>query len=183
MATCYHPLGAIEIRSATTERDLQAIATLAPLVWRASFRDLISDAQIEYMLRARYAPAVLAEALHSRTPAYLILSVDGEPLAFAAHRGASHPGEHQLQQLYVHPAWQGRGLGSRLIVHVEELARTQGCSALVLTVNRGNRTAQATYARHGFRIREAVVVDIGGGFVMDDFVMVKALDAGSGGLR
>jgi len=31
------------------------------------------------------------------------------------------------------------------------------------------------YEKHGFAIRESVVVDIGGGFVMDDFVMARSL--------
>ena len=54
-----------------------------------------------------------------------------------------------------------------------EVARAQGCSRLVLAVNKNNRSAIAAYLKHGFRIADAVVKDIGGGFVMDDYIMVK----------
>ena len=45
--------------------------------------------------------------------------------------------------------------------------------ALVLAVNKANAKAISAYTKYGFRIREAIVQDIGGGFVMDDYVMVK----------
>jgi hypothetical protein len=41
----------------------------------------------------------------------------------------------------------------------------------MLAVNKRNENAIAAYAKHGFAIVESVVKDIGGGFVMDDYVM------------
>ncbi|MCC6235066.1 MAG: GNAT family N-acetyltransferase [Verrucomicrobiales bacterium] len=173
--SCYQPLGAVEIRPVTGLADLQRIADLAQVTWRSAFRDVISTAQIDYMLRLRYSNEALAASLASGIPAYLLLLVDGDPCAFAAHRPAPQTNELQLQQLYVHPEWQRRGLGSRLIDFVTDLARKRGCTHLILTVNRLNRDAQEVYQRRGFTIRESVVMDIGNGFVMNDFVMAKKL--------
>ena len=53
--------------------------------------------------------------------------------------------------------------------------RAQRCSTLILNVNKNNVQAIRAYEKNGFAIREAVVVDIGGGFVMDDYVMAKPL--------
>jgi ribosomal protein S18 acetylase RimI-like enzyme len=41
---------------------------------------------------------------------------------------------------------------------------------MYLQVNKQNN-AQHFYNKHGFRIREAAVFAIGGGFVMDDYIM------------
>jgi ribosomal protein S18 acetylase RimI-like enzyme len=57
---------------------------------------------------------------------------------------------------------------------IEQLARDRGLKLLWLTVNKGNPAVNA-YKRLGFRIVAAVVMDIGGGFVMDDFRMEKVL--------
>ena len=81
----------------------------------------------------------------------------------------------KLDKLYVHPSWQRLGLGGRLIAHAEELAVAQACRSLVLAVNKGNGPAIAAYQKHGFAIRESICVDIGGGFVMDDWLMSKSL--------
>jgi RimJ/RimL family protein N-acetyltransferase len=46
---------------------------------------------------------------------------------------------------------------------------------LILSVNKRNTKAITAYKRNGFAIVESVVTDIGGGFVMDDYVMDKEL--------
>jgi ribosomal protein S18 acetylase RimI-like enzyme len=62
-----------------------------------------------------------------------------------------------------------------MLRHVEERARERGCRSLVLQVNKRNDIAVAFYRKAGFSVREEAVFDIGGGFVMDDYVMEKAL--------
>ena len=79
----------------------------------------------------------------------------------------------KLDKLYVHPRHQRCGHGGRLIARARDRARARGCQRLVLAVNRHNLTAIAAYRKHGFGIEEAVVTDIGGGFVMDDFIMAR----------
>ena len=80
-------------------------------------------------------------------------------------------GEAKLDKLYVLPSRQRHGLGGRLIARVAERARAAGATTLILNVNKHNAQAIRAYEQHGFAIREAVVVDIGDGFVMDDYVM------------
>lgn len=178
MTTCYQPLGSVVIRRATPA-DAVALGDLARLTWRRCFAGMITSAQIEYMLAQRYETEDLASRLSSPWPAYELLLLDGEPVAFAAH-GPDEPGTWKLHQLYVHPEWQHRGLGGRLMDHVEQCARAAACRQLLLTVNRNNARARTAYQRRGFDIRESAQFDIGNGFIMDDFVMVKALRTGPG---
>ena len=46
---------------------------------------------------------------------------------------------------------------------------------MILAVNKQNSRAIAAYLKNGFAVREAVRVEIGNGFVMDDFIMAKSL--------
>ena len=57
---------------------------------------------------------------------------------------------------------------------IEQLARRRGLNLLWLTVNKGNPAVNA-YERLGFRIATDLVMDIGVGFVMDDYRMEKLL--------
>ena len=71
---------------------------------------------------------------------------------------------------------QRRGVGSRLIATAEAgRSRPAAARRSILNVNKNNVQAIRAYEKSGFAIRESVVVDIGGGFVMDDYVMAKAL--------
>ena len=81
----------------------------------------------------------------------------------------------KLHKLYLLAELRGRGLGSRLLLFCEDAARAAGARRLVLNVNKRNDRAIAAYRRNGFRVAASVVNDIGGGFVMDDFVMAKEL--------
>lgn len=71
--------------------------------------------------------------------------------------------------------YQRKGYGGMLIARVCMRARVRGCSRLMLAVNKNNRSAIAAYRKHGFQVSEAAMKDIGGGFVMDDYIMDKAL--------
>ena len=57
-----------------------------------------------------------------------------------------------------------------LLDAVVQRARDLAADVVDLTVNKGNLRAQRFYRRRGFVRTEEVVMDIGGGFVMDDFV-------------
>lgn len=174
--SCHQPLGAVELRTATPA-DLPRVAELARFIWRRCYPGIVPEAQIEYMLASRYEAEPLAAAVHSGALTFTLLTVDGEPVAFSAHGPAEDLDALKLHQLYVHPDWQGHGLGSRLLEHAEEVALRLGRTTLVLTVNRRNARAIAVYTRHGFRSTGAADVDIGQGFVMEDYLMAKALPA------
>jgi len=78
-----------------------------------------------------------------------------------------------LHKLYLLPELHSRGLGSRLLQHVEREVRAGGGRRLMLSVNKRNAKAIAAYRRNGFVIADSVVTDIGNGFVMDDYIMAK----------
>ena len=50
-------------------------------------------------------------------------------------------------------------------------ARKKGYKVLHLNVNRHNSAAIRAYERNGFHKANEMVTDIGGGFVMDDYIM------------
>lgn len=77
----------------------------------------------------------------------------------------------KLSKLYLLPEWHGHGIGNHMLQHVQARAAQLGASEIQLQVNKQNRRAIRAYQRAGFSVCEAVVTDIGGGFVMDDFIM------------
>jgi ribosomal protein S18 acetylase RimI-like enzyme len=75
------------------------------------------------------------------------------------------------------PEVQGRGFGKALLARVGALARTLGARKVWLQVNKNNASAIRAYERAGYVVERAAVFDIGGGFVMDDFIMALAIPA------
>jgi len=153
--------------------DVEALAALAREIWYAHYPAIIGTAQIEYMLGRRYNFETVRAELRQNGLWWDKLMVSAEMAGFASYFLAQTPGEMKLDKLYVHPRYQRSGYGGMMIEHACEVARGQGCSRLALAVNRNNRSAIAAYQKHGFQIADAVVKDIGDGFVMDDYIMVK----------
>ena len=154
---------------------LPEVQRLAGVIWRAHYPGIITHEQIEYMLERGYALDTLAGFLDAPGRALELAAVDGDLAGFAAWYVTDNPAEAKLDKLYVLQSRQRNGLGGRLMACVEGHARDAGARTLVLNVNKNNISAVRAYGKHGFAIREAVVVDIGRGFVMDDYVMAKPI--------
>ncbi len=73
------------------------------------------------------------------------------------------------------PECHRHGIGRALIEHVTSCARTASCAALMLNVNRNNASSIRAYERCGFAITGRGDFPIGGGFVMEDFIMTRKL--------
>ncbi len=161
--------------SPLSSNDIETVATLARIVWQDTYSGIITQAQIDFMLGQRYDTRRLLEELAMPQVWWDKATLDGELVAFASSLLSATPGEMKLDKIYVDPARQRLGLGGRLIAHVAQRALAQGCSTLILAVNKRNERAIAAYRKHGFFVRNAVCVDIGNDFVMDDFIMARLL--------
>ncbi len=171
--------------AAMTAADFETLARLAETIWRAQYTKIISSAQIDYMLAGRYTPEPLRLYLNSDDRWLMLLRTDSQAVGYCSYALTENPGKMEppeinprkmrLEQLYLLPEYHSQGLGRLMLRHVEEQARARGCRTLVLQVNKRNDIAVAFYRKSGFTVREAAVFDIGNGFVMDDYVMEKAL--------
>lgn len=156
------------------EADIPELRELAERVWRTSYRELLSNEQIEYMLGWMYGAETIRQELAEEV-VWEILELDGEAIGYLAY-GPPGSGELKMHKLYLIPEQQGRGLAQRAIAHVVEVAAAVA-ARVVLNVNKANLRAQLAYERAGFRVVDAVKNDIGGGFVMDDFIYVRDVTA------
>ncbi|MBZ4394240.1 GNAT family N-acetyltransferase [Myxococcus sp. MISCRS1] len=62
-----------------------------------------------------------------------------------------------VEELAVHPDYQGRGVGSFMLDQLQHLARTRGCTHLVLEVAENNESALAWYRARTFYKLDAAI--------------------------
>jgi len=155
--------------------DVDSVIALARQVWQRTYPEIISQEQIDYMLAQRYGRERLLAELETSRIWWDKATVDGRLAGFSSCIAVSGCREMKLDKLYVDPQRQRSGIGGRLIEEVERHAGAADCSTLILAVNKRNERAIAAYRRHGFVVRDSVCVDIGHGFVMDDFIMSRSL--------
>ena len=85
------------------------------------------------------------------------------------------PGKNELfiSKLYVTKENRGKGYGRQAVEFIEKLACDRGFRKMSLNVSKNNIDSIEAYKKLGFKIIRPVVMDIGDGFVMDDYRMEK----------
>ncbi len=159
------------IRKATTD-DIPAIRQMAVVVFRQTYREILSPAQMEYMMDWMYSEASLLDQMASRGHLFFIEDEKGyASFHFEGHQEDGADLFH-LDKLYVMPECQGTGLGQSLFHKVVECVK-QFANAPVrieLNVNRSNK-AVSFYEHLGMKKARTGDFPIGRGFFMNDYIM------------
>jgi ribosomal protein S18 acetylase RimI-like enzyme len=155
------------------DANIDALREFAESIWTIAYRDIISGAQIRYMLDRLYHPDLLRDQVALGHP--LFGAYSGEDLVGYAHVFFEGH-QSRLDKLYVAPLYQGIGVGRKLVDEAVRFAIGSDCSLMTLRVNRNNLNAVAAYEHFGFGILATHKKDIGGGYIMDDYLMMKDLN-------
>ena len=157
-----------EIKRAETEKEIREIAELAAVIWKEHFTPIIGPEQVAYMVEKFQSETALKSQLAEGYEYYQIRA-DGH---LAGYTGI-HPedGRLFLSKLYLHKDFRGRHLATRTVDFLKELCRDRGLSLIWLTCNRHNSNTLAVYHHLGFQTVREQKADIGGGFVMDDYIL------------
>lgn len=162
----------IEVKPVTPP-DVPAIAALAREIWQATYPSLITQAQIDFMLEQRYGVERLYDDIEQIDKWLDQAFFDGRRVGFCAYE--IRKGEFFFDKLYIHPDVQRRGVGGAMIAHAAQKALKMGYVRAMLVVDKRNTQAINSYKKYGFAVQDSTRSDVGGGLLMDDFVMVKAL--------
>ena len=163
----------MEIRKAQ-RHELNILEKLARAIWPSTYSDIISAAQIEFMLSWMYAEQTL-QSQFDQGHEFYILSVQNSDLGFLALEWITSNTNNKQQllkinKLYILGQQQNKGFGKALIQKAIQRASKTNVSEIILQVNKANK-AKDFYAHLGFQIKEEAIFDIGNGFVMDDYIM------------
>lgn len=161
----------ITLRPATGA-DAELIHDAARATWEPTYREIISQEQIETMFDELLSVQAIIRQIANAEGAY-VLAMDGDVvLGFAYFSQADHDnGRFKLHRLYVRPATQRAGIGKRLLEWVEHHVFARGARELVLNVNRYN-SAVTFYERLGYEIIDKVDIPYRE-FWLNDYVMRK----------
>lgn len=171
------PAPGLQFVPVTQAEQIAAVAALAHEIWYEVYVPLIGRAQVDYMVGKFQQASAIQAQIEQGYEYFLVRSeaTSGADIGYCALQ--EQPGPVMfISKFYLHSAARGSGTGRSCMEFIEGLARRRGINRLWLTVNKGNPSVHI-YRRLGFRIATELVMDIGGGFVMDDYRMEKTLHA------
>lgn len=151
------------------EDDAMRIQDLAFLTWPDTFKEILTQDQIKYMLEWMYNLTRLKEQIVSGHEFYII-RVEKDLGFIGIEFNNPESGVGKIHKLYVLPDQQGKGLGIKLFEHIRVRSIEEGMKSIQLNVNRFNKAVDF-YHHIGFNTIKEEDIDIGQGYLMEDYVM------------
>ncbi|ARN57379.1 GNAT family N-acetyltransferase [Sedimentisphaera salicampi] len=155
------------------EELIRRTSRLAFAIWREHYIPIVGEAQVEYMLDKFQSERAIARSIAEGCE-YCLTTTAGEDAGYFALQIEPEK-KAFLSKFYVAKRFRGEGLGRESLEYVKQLAEAGGADEIYLTVNKNNSDSIRIYEKLGFENRGSIVMDIGGGYVMDDYKMVFEL--------
>lgn len=164
--------GVMNLRNAEIT-DINSIIDLAHISWHDTYKAIITEEQIHFMLQKFYKEDLLFEHIASRQDILRVLETNEGELIGYSHTVFVSEQQARLSKIYFYPQYKGQGLGSYMLYDIENILKEKGIEFLVLNVNRNN-PALHFYLKKGFSIIETVDIPLDT-FFLNDYVMQKKL--------
>lgn len=160
----------IKIHKASSDHHYNLIESLAQEIWDEHYTPIIGSRQVKYMLDKFQSLSAIKSQVEEGY-IYFLVGYHGSHVGYLSFMEEKNV--LFLSKVYVLNELRGKGIGKSAIQFVEEYAKKRGLPKVRLTVNKDNVNSKKSYEKLGFVNRGSVVMDIGDGYVMDDYAMEK----------
>lgn len=158
--------------SKVQEDDIKELAQLGNDIWREHYLDILGESQVDYMLEKFQSENAIKEQIKEGYEYYFIKE-DSESIGYIGLLEKTD--SLFLSKLYIKQEFRSKGIGKKAFNFVCRKCREAGLNKIVLTVNKNNTDSIAFYEKIGLKKTDSAVCDIGGGFVMDDYIYTYSM--------
>lgn len=149
--------------------EVTALFEVVQEIWQEVFTPIIGEKQVAYMLK-NYQSIEMIQSEIDNGAHYFLLYLDELPVGYTAYEETEE--QIYISKLYLSSSLRGKGLSSDIFNWYEEIGKGK---TLHLNVNQGNKLAISVYEHRGFTRVGERYVDIGEGYVMDDYIYEKEI--------
>lgn len=166
-----------DVMPVATEKQIIEVEEAAKRVWHNYYKDILSYEQIEYMLKKYQSKEALYEQM-SEGYVYYMLMADNQLAGYMCILIQSD--FVYLSKLYIKAEYRRQGLARRAINYIDNFfasddSKFDYIKKIRLNVNRKNSFAMNVYEHLGFHKVKSVDIDIGNGFVCNDYIMERRI--------
>ena len=162
----------IDIVLAKSQLDIGLISQLANTIWHEHYTCIIGVAQVAYMVDKFQSQSAINQQIKCGY-LYYIIKYKNKAVGYLCIK--KDKDDLFLSKIYIDKENRGKKIGRTAMKFIETRAKEMECNAIALTVNKNNTNSIQAYQNMGFKSKGPIVIDIGDGFIMDDFKMEKPL--------
>jgi ribosomal protein S18 acetylase RimI-like enzyme len=163
----------IELEIAKSKEEIVKIANLGFVIWQEYYTAIIGEEQVKYMLQKFQTEEAIHDQLGEGYEYFTILynSLGVGYLACIVQENSLF-----LSKIYVLKKFRGNGIGKYCLNFLIQKGKDLKLVDISLSVNKYNEDSILFYKKYGFKNIDAQIKDIGDGFIMDDYKMVKKIE-------
>lgn len=158
------------ITAVHTSKGIETVAYLAHKIWNQHYVPIIGPDQVNYMLDKFQDEAAIKHQIENGYE-YFIIEHQKKACGYLALVPNLDDMKMMISKIYIDLDFRNLNLGSQLMDFAVKEAKNRNFNLIWLTVNINNSKSIKWYQKRGFTIKENIKIDIGNGFVMDDYIM------------
>jgi len=162
------------IKPVNSPLDIHLVAHLAHKIWNQHYVSIIGQRQVDYMLDKFQDADAIKNQIENGYEYYMIFHKKN-PCGYLALVSNTIEKKMMISKIYIDSDFRNLKLGSQLMEFTIEETKKRAFKCIWLTVNINNFKSIEWYKNKGFSIKEKIKIDIGNGFVMDDYLMEMPL--------
>ena len=163
----------VQFKLAKTNLDFKTISVLSKNIWTEHYTPIIGLDQVNYMLEKFQSEIAIQNQINIDNYKYYLIIYENTAIGYLSIK--NNDDALFLSKIYIDKSCRGKGFGKIAINFIEEQAKDLNCQTIYLTVNKYNINSIMAYQKIGFIKTEELFIDIGNGYVMDDFRMEKLI--------
>lgn len=143
---------------------------MAHTIWNQHYVPIIGQEQVDYMVDKFQSVEAISQQIDNGYEYYLLMHNE-TPCGYLALVSDTAEKKMMLSKIYMDAGYRGLQLGKQLMDFAVGETKKRGYKILWLTVNKHNSNTINWYKKQGFTIEKELKIDIGNGFIMDDYLM------------
>ncbi|WP_102262538.1 GNAT family N-acetyltransferase [Mesobacillus jeotgali] len=128
--------------------DTKQVQSIAKTTWNATYEGIIPLEVQNNFLKANYSDESMIQRIE-RSIVY-VAEVEGKVVGFANYSKVRDGGKVELAAIYLHPEFQGKGIGTALIQ--QAVRDLKGIIEIYINVEKDNKIGMNFYEAKGFEI-------------------------------
>ncbi len=145
---------------------------IAKPIWHQHYDPIIGVQQVNYMLDKFQSEHAIKSQLAEGYLYFQVSDLD-EVIGYFSIQ-ARDKTDLFISKFYLLEKTRGKGFGKTMLLFIDDFGKENGCKQIKLTVNKHNPAYQF-YLKLGFVQYNSAQFDIGGGYIMDDYLMSKTI--------
>lgn len=157
-----------------TEQDIDKLVGIAYEIWSKHFGQMFAADTLAKLIEGVQSKTAILNDLENGYKYFFINDAE-ESIGYFAYRVLPDENELFLNKLYIYSNQRGKGIGKKVLNHLEDVCHTSNIDNISLTVYHGNTNSVKAYEKWGFENLGLIKKVFSDDLIFDDFKMRKKL--------